>query len=100
MPRFKLKLTGEVLEILADLDSKPAEQARCKKIKKALGNLEVRGPHYPGLHTQRYFRFKGPKGEIAWESYVENNTPSAWRIWWSYGPSQGEITVFKVGPHP
>lgn len=35
-----------------------------------------------------------------WESYVENNTPSAWRIWWFDGPGDEVITVVDVGPHP
>jgi len=36
---------------------------------------------------------------------VENNTPSAWRIFWRYGPNEGEkgeiavITVVSIGPH-
>jgi hypothetical protein len=31
---------------------------------------------------------------------VENDAPSAWRIWWFYGPDRGEITVVNIGPHP
>ena len=35
-----------------------------------------------------------------WESYVEQDTPAAWRVWWYYGPAKGEITVVDLGPHP
>jgi len=31
---------------------------------------------------------------------VENNTPSAGRIFWSYGPSKNEITISGYEPHP
>ncbi|BAZ21137.1 hypothetical protein NIES4073_20150 [Kalymmatonema gypsitolerans NIES-4073] len=34
------------------------------------------------------------------EAYVENNTPSAWRIFWYYGPDQSFITVWAIAPHP
>jgi hypothetical protein len=40
-----------------------------------------------------------------WDSYVENRTPSAWRIFWHFGPDEPEaqlpvITVLAMGPHP
>jgi hypothetical protein len=34
---------------------------------------------------------------------VENNTPSAWRIFWRYGPDEEQqkvITVLAISPHP
>jgi hypothetical protein len=44
----------------------------------------------------------GPKGEDVWESYVENNTPLAWRIFWCYTPDGGIqiITIVAITPHP
>ena len=35
-----------------------------------------------------------------WEVYVENRTPSAWRVWFWYGPGQGEISILAIAPHP
>ncbi|MGQ0717546.1 MAG: hypothetical protein ACT4NP_09575 [Pseudonocardiales bacterium] len=42
-----------------------------------------------------------------WDSYVENRTPGAWRIWRMYGPDEirdnqtvAVITVLGIGPHP
>jgi len=35
-----------------------------------------------------------------WQSYLENNVPSAGRIFWTYGPNQGEITILGIEPHP
>jgi hypothetical protein len=43
---------------------------------------------------------KGAAGQPLWDSYVENHTPSAWRIFWHYGPGDGEITIVTIGPHP
>ena len=31
---------------------------------------------------------------------VQNRTPGALRIFWCYGPKQGEITIFAITPHP
>jgi len=35
-----------------------------------------------------------------WQSYLENRTPAAGRIFWAYGPGKGEITILAVEPHP
>lgn len=34
------------------------------------------------------------------QSYLENNKPGAGRIFWAYGPDQGDITVLAIEPHP
>ena len=39
-------------------------------------------------------------GIKVWESYLENNTPAAGRIFWSYGPQKGDITIVGIEPHP
>ena len=35
-----------------------------------------------------------------WQSYLENHTPQAGRIFWVCGPNQKDITVIGVEPHP
>ena len=35
-----------------------------------------------------------------WQSYLENNTPKAGRIYWVYGPDKGDITIIGLEPHP
>jgi hypothetical protein len=52
------------------------------------------------LHPHDYQSIPGPGGVPLWESYVENKTPSAWRIWWIYGPDDGQITIVTIGPRP
>ncbi len=55
---------------------------------------------HTGLHSHKYHSITGPNGEDVWESYVENRTPGAWRIWWIYGPDADTLTVVTIGPHP
>lgn len=83
---------------LADLDH-PSSQARLKKVRKTLGLLE-RDPRYPGLNSHKYDSISGANGEEIWESYVENRTPSAWRVFWHYGPKGGQITIVSIASHP
>lgn len=92
---FLLRLTPSAQE---DYDG-VRDRAKLKKVERCLGKLE-RDPHHPGLHSHPYEQFDKVYGEKVWESYVENKTPSASRVWWAYGPSQGEITILMIGPHP
>lgn len=55
---------------------------------------------HPGLNTHKYTSMKGPGGQDIFESYAQNNTPGAYRIFWMYGPKRGQITVVTVVPRP
>lgn len=106
---YRLRFSMGAAEALAELDKGGnATQAKLRKVKKALALLQ-QDPRYPGLNSHQYENFPGlPAGKV-WDSYVENHTPSAWRIFWRYGPNETDpatgkevpvITVLKVGPHP
>ena len=99
-PPFELLYTDEAEEVLNDLAAKAQYANKLKKVRKALRLLRDPGPSYPGLQSHLYQSLKGPNGEPVWESYVENNAPSAWRIWWIYGPEADQITIIIIGPHP
>jgi len=73
---------------------------RHKKVQKALRNLRDHGQDYPGLRTHRYQTVPGANGQAVWQSYIENKTPSAWRMWWHHGPGSGEITILSLASHP
>ena len=83
-----------------------ATAAKLKKVQRALALLQ-QGPRHPGLHSHQYENFPGaPKAKVC-DSYVENKTPSAWRIFWTYGPNEtvdgkeiAVITVLAITPHP
>ena len=82
-----------------------ATAVKLKKVRKALGLLQI-DPTYPSLHSHLYQHFPGLEKGKGWDSYVENRTPGAWRIFWMYGPSERRddaeiavITVLVIGPH-
>ncbi len=100
VPPFKLLYTSEAERVLNDLRAQRQYEPKLKKVRKALRLLAEAGPRHPGLHSHDYQSIPGPGGATLWESYVENRTPSAWRIWWIYGPDDGQITIVTIGPHP
>ncbi len=99
-PPFALLYTREAEKVLQELAGAKQYAAKLKKVRKALRLLEQSGPRYPGLHSHDYQSVPGPGGSTLWESYVENKTPSAWRIWCVYGPEDGQLTIITIGPHP
>lgn len=95
---FQLRFTKEAASQLDDL-SKGGDQRRLKKVQRALARIEA-DPRYPGLSSHKYKSVQGPDGQDVWDSYVENNTPSAWRVFWHYGPGADVITILAITPHP
>jgi hypothetical protein len=57
-------------------------------------------PRHNSLQTHKFTSLKGPDGEKVYEAYAEQSTPAAYRIFWYYGPSKGEITIFAITRHP
>ena len=82
------------------LDLLAAQNAdKHSKVLKTLALMQANLRH-PGLHTHGYGSLKGPNGEKVFEAYVENRTPSAYRVFWHYGPEKNTITVVAITPHP
>lgn len=79
-------------QIAALTSGRKSDPTRAKKVAKAI-RLLSENPQHPGLHTHRYEAMDAFVGETVWESYVENMTSGAWRIWWFFGPQAGQITV-------
>ena len=94
---FRLLFQPIAEEALDRLDREDAR--KLKRVHKCLGLLEA-NPRHPGLNSHRYEDLDDVHGEKIWESYVENRTPGAYRVFWHYGPESGEITVIAVTPHP
>ena len=57
-------------------------------------------PRYKGLNSHKYESLNERYGHEVWESYVQNNSPGAWRLFWFYGPEKDEITLVLATPHP
>jgi hypothetical protein len=100
---YKLRFAKQAAETLKALErGGPNEQAKLRKVRRALGKLE-QDPRHPGLASHRYESFPVDRDVKVWDSYIENRTPSAWRIFWCYGPDEPDqqvITVLAITPHP
>jgi len=57
-------------------------------------------PRYAGLETHEISSLSKRYGMKVWQSYLENRTPAAGRIFWVYGPNRGDITIIGIEPHP
>ncbi len=96
---YQAVFTTEAAQVLADLAKQAQHAKKLKKVNKALGQLQ-RDPRYPALNSHKYSSLRGSNDEEVWDSYVENKTPAAWRIFWHYGPGADVITIATIGPHP
>ena len=65
----------------------------------ALKKLSV-DPMYPSLHTHEIEPLSRRYGMKVWQSYLENKTSKARRMYWIYGPDQKDITIIGLEPHP
>lgn len=75
------------------------EERFFKKLVKALA-FPGQNPRHPGLASHEIDDLTRKYGIKIFQSYLENNTPAAGRLFWAYGPDQGDITVLVIEPHP
>ena len=96
---FELVFTdkaGSQLDILERFNDK---KTVLKAVRKTLAFLETNLRH-PSLQTHEYRDLVGANGEKVFDSYAEQNTPAAYRVFWYYGPEKNKITVVSVTSHP
>jgi len=98
MPHVQAAWTYLMDGLRKDSLTKP-ERALAKKFAKAIGQLGE-NPFHPGLQSHEITELSDRFGQKVFESYLENNTPSAGRIFWVYGPDRGQITIIALEPHP
>ena len=70
-----------------------------KKWGKAL-KLLSENPRHPSLKTHDIEVLSERYGERVWQSYLENKTSGAMRMYWVYGPDKKSITIIGLEPHP
>ena len=75
------------------------EEKFFKKLVKALGYLQE-NPRHNSLASHEIDDLTRKYGLKIFQSYLENNTPAAGRLFWAYGPDKGDITVLAIEPHP
>lgn len=76
-----------------------SEEKLFKKLAKALGYLSA-NPRHNSLASHEIGDLTRRHGFKIFQSYLENKTPSAGRMFWAYGPDKGDITVLAIEPHP
>lgn len=89
-------------DLSCKVKNKTASKSKLKQYKqigKALYLLSI-NPKYPSLKTHEIDALTNRFGDKVWQSYIENNTPSAGRIYWAYGPNKESITILGIEPHP
>ncbi|MBL8028596.1 MAG: hypothetical protein JNL74_19380 [Fibrobacteres bacterium] len=96
---FELLFTPRADSDLTDLESNPAKKSVLKAVQKTLGLMETNLRH-PSLQTHEFSSLKGPKNEKIFESYAQNKTPGAYRVFWYYGPDKKQITIVAIVQHP
>jgi hypothetical protein len=76
-----------------------AEEKFFKKWVKALDYLSA-NPRHNSLASHEIDELTRKYGIKIFQSYLENKTPAAGRMFWAYGPDKGSITILAVEPHP
>lgn len=75
------------------------EEKFFKKLVKTLGYLSE-NPRHNSLASHEIDDLTRKYGFKIFQSYLENNTPAAGRIFWAYGPGKGDIILLAIEPHP
>ena len=96
---FQIRLTREAQNQYDHLKEDKGLMKRHKAVQKALQFLK-HDPRHPRLQTHKFTSLKGPNGEDVLESYAEQDTPAAYRVFWYYGPDKKQITIIAVTSHP
>jgi hypothetical protein len=75
------------------------EEKFFKRWVKALAYLSA-NPRHNSLASHEIDELSRRHGVKIFQSYLENKTPSAGRMFWAYGPDKGDITILAIEPHP
>jgi len=98
---FDVVFTRSARDELARLESLPRYAGLVKQIKKTVGLVQT-NPRHPSLQTHVFHSLENPYNprEKVFEAYVQQRTPAAYRLFWCYGPTKGQITILAITPHP
>lgn len=99
MNNFELLFTDVADKQLSLLEKSKDKEGILKSVRKTLGIMETNLRH-PSLNTHAYSSLNGANGEKIFESYAQNNTPGAYRVFWHYGPNKKQITIIAITAHP
>jgi hypothetical protein len=76
------------------------QEGRYKQVYKCINYLR-KNPKHPGLNSHVFKSMVHPfdKSKNVFESYAQNKTAGAYRIFWCYGAEKNEITIIAITPH-
>jgi hypothetical protein len=105
--QYKLRFTHISNEQLESLENNRALEGVLKQVRKTLGCLEA-NIQSKSLQTHEFESLTRRYGKKVFEAYVQQDTPSAYRIFWHYGPDETDkkgkriaiITILAIIPHP
>ncbi len=96
---FDILFSSDALDQTTAIMNDPTKTGLQKQLKKAFKNLS-QNPGHPGLHSHPMPQFdKLFGGAKVFSSYIQNNTPLAYRLLWVYGPKAKQITIVAAIPH-
>lgn len=99
MALFSLVFTAAAAEHLEQLERDRGLAKRLKAVRKTLARLET-DPRHPGLQSHEFRSLSGVQRVKVFESYAEQDTPAAYRVFWHYGPEKGQVTIIAITSHP
>ena len=94
-----INFSKKAAEQYSSLEKSKDKNNQFKAVKKTL-YLMTSDLRHPSLNTHEYSELSKVYGHKIFESYAQNNTPGAYRIFWHYGPDKDEITITSIQPHP
>lgn len=103
---YTIKMTKKMADILDPLAQKVTQGAANADEKRLYDKLSwtfhllSENPRHPGLNSKKVQELKKRYRLDVWESYIENQTSAAKRLYWMYGPNKQEITLISVELHP
>ncbi|TVQ78927.1 MAG: hypothetical protein EA369_05865 [Bradymonadales bacterium] len=98
MISFQLFITAQAEAQIERIMKDRSKKGLQTQLRKSL-RLLSQNPKHSGLRSHPLQGSQGVYGEKLWTSYIQNNTPQAYRMLWYYGPSDKQITLLAVIPH-
>lgn len=99
MKKFELYYTDDAEQQLMELENNKSKKSIYKAVAKTLGLMQIDLRH-PSLNTHEYTSLSRERGYKVFESYAQNKTPGAYRIFWYYDPKKNEMTIAAIVSHP
>ena len=96
--QFKLQFSEEAKLKIIELKLDKSKKGLLKQLNKILGFMETNLKH-PSLNTHKFSEMSCKLGDV-FETYAQNHTPGAYRIFWVYGPAKRELYILNITQHP